>query len=519
MQFLRTPTRSGVAEARKPDRLKVESQPPGVPIDPRLRLAAIVESSEDAILSKTLQGIITSWNAAAERIFGYRPEEIIGRSILTLIPPELQHEEAEILRRIKQGQKIEHYETTRVRNDGSRLEVSLTISPIIDDRGIVIGASKIARDIPDRRRFQEAHSRLAAIVDSAEDAIISKNLSGIVTSWNRAATRLLGWEEHEILGRSILLIIPKDLYGQEQEILRRLRAGEQIDHFETYRRHKDGHLVDVSLTVSPIRDAQGRVIGASKIARDISERNRMQQALIESEKLAVTGRMAAAIAHEINNPLESSTNLAYLLCQDKTLHSTAHAYASLLLEEITRAGEVTKQTLAFYRDPGVPVETDVTRLLDNLLHLNRPRLEKKKIVVRRTCTTEKQVVAYASELRQVFANLLLNAIDAVSPGGVITLHVSKARVSNSAETGVRVIIADNGPGIDPQVRQNLFRPFFTTKAGKGTGLGLWVSQGIIEKHGGRIAVRSSNIPGHSGTIFSVTLPRNGLADRSRRQAA
>ena len=246
-------------------------------------------------------------------MFGYAPEEIIGKSVLELIPPELRGEEPEILRKLAAGSRIEHYETRRVRKNGEIIHVSLTISPIKDTDGQVIGASKIARDIGERRQADEARSSLAAIVQSADDAIIGKDLNGVINSWNEAATRLFGYDAEEIIGKSILTLIPPELHSDEYEILARLRAGERIKHFETERLKKNGERVHVSLTISPVRDANDRVIGSSKIARDISDRKRAEAALIQSEKLAAIGRMSAAIAHEVNNTLEAITNLGYLL--------------------------------------------------------------------------------------------------------------------------------------------------------------------------------------------------------------
>jgi len=483
------------------------------PQELRSQLDAIVESSDDAIISKDLDGTITSWNAAAARIFGYTPEEIVGQSILKLIPPELQHEEAEILKRLSSGERIEHYETVRVAKSGARINISLTISPIKNGAGQVVGASKVAREISDRIRSDELRSRLAAIVESSDDAIVSKDLNGIIRSWNTAASRLFGWKPAEIIGRSVLTLIPKELQGEEAEILRKLRAGERIDHYETQRLHKDGHLIEVSLAVSPIKNSSGQVVGASKIARDITERKRIHHALIESEKFGATGRMAATIAHEINNPLEAMTNLAYLLTTDDSLNETARQYSKMLLEEIVRASGIAKQTLSFYRETSSPAAFDVRDVVDSVLSLNQRGIERKKVKIRREYTKVDDVFGYRSELRQVFANLILNALDALSEGGEICVRVSNAPSSNGAGKRIRVSIQDNGNGIPASIRENLFRPFFTTKT-RGNGLGLWVSRGIIQKHGGKIKVRTMTKAGHSGAVFTVLLPLNGLTSAS-----
>lgn len=469
----------------------------------RVRLAAIVESSQDAIVSKTLDGVITSWNSAATQLFGYLPEEIIGRSIYTLIPRELHAEEDEVLRKLRAGQRIEHYETVRVAKDGTRREVSLTISPVRDDNGTIIGASKIARDISDRRRNEEIRNRLAAIVESSDDAIISKDLAGTITSWNAAAERMFGYKADEIIGKSVLTIIPPELHSDELNILKQLVEGQKLEHHETTRLTKDGKRLTVSLTISPIKDASGRIIGASKIARDISDRKLMQEALIESEKLAATGRMAAAIAHEINNPLEAVTNLAYLISLDPTISTAGRTYAEMMMEELSRASEITKQSLAFYRDLSKPTEFDIRELMDSVIRIHNPALKKQQISVETRYAEVPHVFGFALEIRQVLTNIIGNAIEAMPDRIYVRIHLETAA---HKEPRIRVTVADDGSGIAKEFRDRVFMPFFTTKGSRGNGLGLWVSQGIAGKHGAQIRVKSRVEEGRCGSVFSISLP-------------
>ncbi|WP_213806018.1 PAS domain-containing sensor histidine kinase [Granulicella sp. dw_53] len=471
---------------------------------PHLLLAAIVDSCDDAIMSKTLNGILTSWNKAATRIFGYEAHEMIGQSILRLIPAELRDEETGILSRIKMGEKIDHYETVRLTKNGDRLNVSLTVSPIRDDSGRIIGASKIARDISERRRNEEARSRLAAIVESSEDAITSMTLDGIITSWNRSACRMFGYLAEEMIGQSILRLIPEDLHAEEMEILQRLRAGERIDHYETRRMGKDGGMIEVSLTISPIRDREGTVIGSSKVAHDISVRKQMELALIQSEKLAATGRMAATIAHEINNPLESIVNLIFLARMGCGEDSEAMDYLRTAEKEIERVSHIARRTLGFYRDTGTPAEICLHELVDDVLAVNQSKMTNRGITVERRFGYRMPIVASKGELLQVLSNVIANSIDAMPKGGPLCIQILEGPL------GVRVVIRDHGTGIKPENVARIFEPFFTTKGNLGTGIGLWVAKQLVGKRGGQIEVIGGTDAEDPGATVVIDLPLTSL---------
>jgi PAS domain S-box-containing protein len=470
----------------------------------RYLLASIVNSSDDAIVSKNLNGIITSWNPAAERIFGYTAEEIIGQSILRLIPNELHPEEFEILKKLRAGERIDHYETVRMRKSGERFPISVTISPVRDSTGRVIGASKIGRDISDRTRLDNTRFRLATIVDSADDAIISKDLNGVIESWNQGAYRMFGYTSEEIVGSSMLRLIPKDLHYEEDEILRKLRAGERIDHYETTRLKKNGDLIDVSVTISPIRNSEGRIIGASKIGRDISERKRMEKTLIQAEKLAATGRMAAAIAHEINNPLESLMNLIYLARQNSSRESKTWGYLQTAESELERVSHIARQTMGYYRDNGSPSEVYLHDLIENVLAVYQSKLLSVGISVESKFNDLRRISVSRGEMLQVFSNVVANAIDAMRQGGKLTISLRKTTALNG--DGIQTIIRDNGIGISQESFERIFEPFFTTKGDLGTGIGLWVTKQLVERRGGQITVTSSTEPGKSGTSITIYIP-------------
>jgi PAS domain S-box-containing protein len=247
-------------------------------------LAAIVDSSDDVIISKNLDGVITSWNPAAQRVLGYSAREAIGSHITLIIPKDRLPEEQNIIARIRRGERLEHFDTVRQRKDGTLIDLSLTISPVKDSSGRIVGASKVAREITDRKRAERSTALLAAIVDSSDDAIVSKTLDGIITSWNKSAERMFGYRPEEVIGKHITLIIPRDRWDEETSIIERLRRGERIEHFQTVRRRKDGQLVDVSLTISPVRDSAGNIVGASKVGRDITAQVRADERLRDSEE-------------------------------------------------------------------------------------------------------------------------------------------------------------------------------------------------------------------------------------------
>jgi PAS domain S-box-containing protein len=247
-------------------------------------LAAIVDSSHHVIISKNLDGIITSWNTTAQRVFGYSSKEAIGAHITLIIPKDRLPEEDTIISRVRRGERIEHFDTVRQRKDGTLIDISLTISPVRDSSGRIVGASKVAREITDRKRAERSSALLAAIVDSSDDAIVSKTLDGIITSWNKSAERIFGYLPEEAVGKHITLIIPRDRWDEESSIIARICRGERVDHFQTLRRRKDGSLVDVSLTISPVKESAGNIIGASKVARDITAQVRGAEALRGSEE-------------------------------------------------------------------------------------------------------------------------------------------------------------------------------------------------------------------------------------------
>jgi PAS domain S-box-containing protein len=469
-----------------------------------LLLDAIVQSSDDAIITKSLDGIVTSWNPAAERIFGYAPEEMIGQSILKLIPGPLHHEEEMILRTLRAGEKISRFETTRLAKDGHELTVSLMITPLKGPEGHVIGVAKIARDITRQKQLDQVQTRLAAIVESSDDAILSKNLSGIITSWNQAAERIFGYSEGEIVGCSILKLIPEELRFEEQTILKKIQSGERIDHYETVRVAKDGERLDVSLTISPLKDASGKIIGASKVLRNVTQRKQLERSLLQAEKIAATGKMAASIAHEINNPLESVLNLIYLARTNICNQDEASAYLNTAESELIRVSHIAKQTLGYYRENTAAVDVALSGLVRDALSIYRPKLTASGIQIRTKFDSSPQIVLRKGEMMQVISNLITNAMHAMPSGGTLTASVEE--VNESDRRGLLLSVEDTGEGIPAENIERIFEPFFTTRRAIGTGIGLWVTKQFVEGHKGRIGVQSSVDSASHGTRMSIFLP-------------
>jgi PAS domain S-box-containing protein len=397
--------------------------------------------------------------------------------------------------------------------------IDASLMPVKDEYGKVvfiviegrdITKKKIISDISAHKEAEEASRLLAAIVESSDDAIASKDLNGVITSWNQSAERLFGYKAEEIIGKPVTLIIPPELHQDEPMILAKIRRGERIEHFETVRITKTGEHIDVSLTISPVKDADGKIVGAAKIVRNITENKKIERALRTTEKLAAAGRLAATVAHEINNPLAAVTNLVYLSKRDADDSKKVAEYLDLASRELDRVAHIARQTLGFYRDTSSPIHFNVAQALDDLLLLYANRFEGRKIKVIKQYDKDIQIIGLAGEIRQAFSNLITNSIDAMPAGGSLLVRVSKSHAwTNSQASGIRITILDTGSGIAPQHMGNLFQPFFTTKEDVGTGLGLWITRNIVEKHGGVIYVKSRTGPTQHGTAFSIFLPLEG----------
>lgn len=358
----------------------------------------------------------------------------------------------------------------------------------------------------ERQKEASRHlSQLAAIIEFSDDAIISKDLTGRITSWNPAATRILGYTADEMIGQSILKLIPPELHGDEPIILDNIRQGKRIDHFETVRLGKGGRRLDVSITISPIRDNSGAIVGASKILRDISERKRMRDSLLQSEKIAATGRMAATIAHEINNPLEAVVNLLFL-AKDKATDPVQKDFLRAAESEIERLSHIARQTLGYYREHTSAVSTSLNSLVADALRIYHPRLEAAGIRVETVFESSRRITLRKGEMMQVISNLIVNAIQAMPEGGTLAVTVKDEPCEKGQPETIAFCIDDTGVGIPPEVLPHVFEAFFSTRATVGTGIGLFIAKQFVEGHGGKIKIESSTGPAIHGTKVSIILP-------------
>ena len=353
-------------------------------------------------------------------------------------------------------------------------------------------------------RADEVRQQLAAIVTFSEDAIISFTVDGIVTSWNRGAEVLYGFAETEILGRPLGVLVPSDRMGELERNLERLNREEKVGSYETERVHKNGSRLRVMLSVSPIRNEKGVLLGASAISRDITQQKRTEEALRRNERLATAGRLTAAIAHEIRNPLEALINLVYLARRDA---AGRDEYLRLAEQEIGRLDSIAQQALGFVRETTSPERLDPAKVLDEVLHLYLRKLQQAHVSIDKRSQEGLEIFGFPGELRQLFSNLILNAMEAMKDGGKLRIRVTRTHEwSGEQRTGVRVTIADTGAGIAGTALPHIFEPFFTTKKETGTGLGLWLAYGIVQKHTGWMRVASRTSSGNSGTVFMVFLP-------------
>jgi two-component system, LuxR family, sensor kinase FixL len=480
----------------------------------RFRLAAIAESSDDAIVGKDLAGIVTAWNKAAETMFGYSAEEIIGQSITRIIPSDRIDEEVAILDRVHAGERIVHFETERRCKDGRIIPVTLTVSPIRDDQNRIVGISKIARDLSEmqnvHRDLKRREGLLRAILDAAPDALVVINKHGLIQSFSAAAERMFGYSPADVVGRNVSMLMPSPYRkGHDGYLAHYLETGERriigIGRVVVGQR-KDGGQFPMELTVGEV-DVLGTQLFAGFV-RDLTKRqerekrvNELQSELLHVSRVAELGQMVAALAHEVNQPLTAIT--AYLSGVRRLLATDKHDAVPQAMERISEQADRARQIVKRIRDHVNKQETE--RQVENLLKLIEEACSLALVGVDQGLRLEIRVDETAAEvlvdkiqIQQVLLNLMRNAAEAMEGSTRRELSIEGIRSGDM----VRVSVADTGPGLPATVRARLFEPFVTTKT-NGMGVGLSVSRTIIEAHGGNLHA-DDRVDG--GTVFHFTIP-------------
>jgi PAS domain S-box-containing protein len=474
------------------------------------RLAAIVESSDDAIIGKDLDGIITSWNAAAARMFGYRSAETIGRPITMIIPAERLHEEAEVLGRLRRGERVEHFETVRRARDGRLLDVSLTISPVRNSGGEIVGASKIARDIGERKRASEAlrqsEATALALIESAAEGILIVDERGHILVANGQVEEMFGYAQGALVGQPMETLLPEGL--RERHVAHRAgyvaepRVRPMGRGLDLAGRRRDGSEFPLEISLSHVRTPRGLHVMA--FITDIAERLRIEGTARQSEKLAALGTLSAGIAHELNNPLGIIISRAELILLDdpeQRLPPTVREDLGVIHRQAQRVARLVQALLSYAR-PSAPQRhpVDLSHVVDEILLLAEKQLTKAGVrLVTSLDRSLPPVAGDAGALEQVVLNLVTNAQQAMEGGGEVRIVTRRA----SQRAGwIELVVADTGPGIPADVLPRIFDPFFTTKPG-GTGLGLSITDRIVRDHGGTTDVRSS---AGEGTEFVLGFP-------------
>jgi len=467
----------------------------------RLTLTVVAPAAAEPML-RTVAERVTGWSIADAK---NQPFEKIFHIVNEHTGKPVEHPVAKVLETGGIVGLANH--TILISRDGRHVPIDDSGAPVRLKNGELIGIVVVFRDVTERKRAEHARAWLAAIVDSSDDAIVSKTLDGIITSWNPAAARLFGYEPPEIVGKPVATIIPPELHGEEGEILTRLRRGERADHFETVRVAKDGRRIDISLTISPIKDQEGAIIGASKIARDITERKRSDRLLREADRQK--DEFLATLAHELRNPLAPICAAAELLRNAKSLAPELRAATAILERQARHMTHLVDDLLDMSRITSgrirlQPEPVELAELLKSVVDTHRQSAETARHQI--TLTTA-NVPVYVSgdrvRLTQIISNILHNAVKYTPPGGKIEIGL------RSENRQAVVSVRDNGMGIPAEMLEHIFEPFAQLdrsyeRADGGLGIGLTLAKRLIELHQGRIEASSAGRG--KGTEFLIHLP-------------
>jgi PAS domain S-box-containing protein len=474
--------------------------------------ARLLDLTHDTVFVRDMIDVITYWNRGAEELYGWTREEAINKVshqlTQTIFPAPLAEINEELLHTGRWEGELTH-----TKRDGTQVVVASRWSLQRDERGMPAAILETNNDITDRKQAEEAQLRLGAIVSSSDDAIISKTLEGIITSWNAGAQRIFGYAAGEVLGRPITILIPPDRQDEETQIIERLRRGQSVHHLETVRIRKDGGQIHVSLAISPIKDASGQVIGVSKIARDITDRKRAAEALRRAEadlahvsRVTTMGELTASLAHEVNQPITAAVTNANTcvrwLAGDTPNIEEARDAAMRSAKDGTRAADIISRIrLLFTKGTTERELVDVNEVIREMIVLLRGEATRYSVSIQTDLSADlPQLMADRVQLQQVMLNLIMNSIDAMKDVDVTReLAIKSQQVENEQ---LLVSVSDTGVGLPQEQVDQIFNAFVTTKL-EGTGMGLSISRSIVESHGGRLWA-AGNSP--RGASFYFTVP-------------
>lgn len=496
----------------------------------RARLKTLVDNAPVAILfAEAPSGRIVFGNREVEAILGFPTLAIPDLQTYDQWPVfhadghRLKSEEFPLYRAIKNGETVHAEEHLFQRGDDTFIWCRTSAAPIRDRQGNITAGVMAIHDIDEQKRanqkLRQAYDRLAIAQSTAKMSDWEWDLNSDAVVLSAHAERQHGFSPGKFDGRfetwqQSLIPEDRDRFGTIMHAATHNGNGVEVD----YRVQDEHGGVRWLLSKAVVRaDEQGKPSHMIGVSMDITTIKQAQEALLQSEKLAAAGRLAASISHEINNPLESVTNLLFLIASDGQLSASTRGFVKQAEEELARVSHIATQTLRFYRQSTRPTQADIPTLLDSVLTLHRGRIANAQVEIVRQYRTQIPLLCFEGELRQVFTNLISNAIDAMSSTkGQLTLRADQSRNWGTGQAGLRVTVRDNGSGIPPEILARIFEPFYSTKGNRGTGLGLWVTKEIIQKHRGIVHVRSRV---GKGTIFSIFFPLTGVAQDERTDSA
>ena len=484
----------------------------------RETLQAVLDSLPLGIVVAKPTGEIVSGNPMVEKIFRHAVFESVpleGTGKWVAQHPDgrpLLGEEYPLVRAMKTGKSTPLEDYLCQRGDGTSAWLRLSASPVLDEHGLVTGGVVAIVDVDEEKRAAEtlrrSEERFRRLIESASVGVLIGDVSGGVSYANPTLLRLLGYTVDDVETGQLRWdrLTPSEYAEQDQRALDQLRSRGVAEPYQKAYLSKDGRPIPLLLGAVRIPSSQSDELEEVAVfLTDLTSQKQAESALIQSEKLAAVGRLAASISHEINNPLEAVTNLLYLAAGEE-ISTQAHEYMTLAAQELARVSQIAGQTLRFHRQSTKPRSVTPQELLDSVLALYQGRMLNARVHAVTEYRGEPHFICYEGDIRQVLNNLVGNAIDAMRGDGTLRVRSRAARHPASGVEGVRITVSDTGHGMTPETLRHIFEPFYTTKGIHGTGLGLWISKGIVAKHHGDLKVRSSTGDRFGGTVFSLFLP-------------